>query len=220
MPGAETMPDGRMPQSGTVMTLPQQATGVAPAKRPHNHQPSVIRIATGDEEEDIFRLCRELHDENGYYFKFSEAKVRENLRRAFNKRGAMIPVIGPKGAIEALGYVSIEQFAWSDDWHLSEWFNYVLPDFRRSQHAKTLLQWEKGAADQMGIVLFIGVVSNIRLAAKLRLYRRILGAEGEYGQPGKDVDKFLHACGCAGGYFVYRPKTLYSGPVAENASPH
>jgi hypothetical protein len=217
------MPDGRMPQSGTVMTLPQQqmTASAAPAKRPHNHQPSVIRIATGDEEEDIFRLCRELHNENGYYFKFSESKVRENLRRAFNKQRAMIPVIGPKGAIEALGYVSIEQFSWSDDWHLSEWFNYVLPDFRRSQHAKTLLQWEKGAADQMGIVLFIGVVSEIRLAAKLRLYRRILGAQEESAGPsGKDVDKFLRACGCAGGYFIYRPKTLYSDLVAGNASPH
>lgn len=199
------MPDGRMPQSSGAMTMETMA---APTKRPHNHQPSVIRIATGDEEEDIFRLCRELHNENGYYFAFSEHKVRENLRRAFNKQRAMIPVIGPKGAIEALGYVSIEQFAWSDDWHLSEWFNYVLPDFRRSQHAKSLLQWEKGAADQMGIVLFIGVVSDVRLAAKLRLYRRILGAEAASSDPpGKNVDQFLRACGCAGGYFLYKPRS-------------
>jgi hypothetical protein len=205
------MSDERMQQSGAAASV---------KKRPHNHTPSVIRIAGGDEEEDIFRLCRELHKENGKYFRFSEEKVRANLRRAFNKQRAMIPVIGPKGGIEALGYVSIEQFAWSDDWHLSEWFNFVLPDFRKSQHAKSLLVWEKDAADQMGIVLFIGVVSDVRLAAKLRLYRRIFSADAAPKEvpPGKDIDNFLTSCGCAGGYFVYKPKILYTDRVSDGAS--
>jgi hypothetical protein len=130
-------------------------------------------------------------------------------------------VIGAPGAIEAIGYVSIEQFAWSDDWHLSEWFNYVLPDFRRSQHAKALLQWEKDAADQMGVVLWIGVVSEVRLAAKLRLYRRIFGNGTVPKMPaGVDVDAFLSSCGCAGAYFVYEPKTRYSDRVAKEGAPH
>jgi len=207
------MSDIRMPAAATA--------AVKDASRIHVDKPSIVRIATGDEEEDIVRICKELHAENGQYFKLSEAKVRANLARAFNKKGAMLPAIGPPGRIEALGYVSIEQFAWSDDWHLSEWFNYVLPDYRRSQHAKALLQWEKDAADMMGVVLWIGVVSDIRLAAKLRLYRRIFGTGPVHKMPpGVDVDNFLSACGCAGAYFVYEPKTRYSDRVAMEGSPH
>jgi hypothetical protein len=193
--------------------------------RKDNHDFSPIRIATGDEMDDIFRICKELHTENGQdYFSFSPDKVKKNLERAFNKERAMVPCIGPKGRIEALGYVSIEQFAWSDDWHISEWFNYVLPDFRKSQHAKALLTWEKNAADSMGVVLFIGVVSNVRLAAKLRLYRRVFGeglgtaVDKRCAQAGLDIDKFLLSCGCAGGYFVYKPKILYSDRVNADAS--
>src|SRR5260370_367856 len=83
-----------------------------------------------------------------------------NLRRAFNKQLAMVPVIGRKGAIEAAAYVSIEQFAWSDDWHISEWFNYVLPDFRKSRHAQALLIWERDASENMKKVLWIGVTTE------------------------------------------------------------
>jgi hypothetical protein len=203
-------------------------------KHPPNKDLSVIRIATAEEEDDIFRICKMLHEENGYYFSFSADKVRANLQRAFRKDRAMIPVIGPPGRIEAIGYVSIEQFAWSDDWHLSEWFNYVLPPYRNSQHAKALLIWEKGAADRMGIVLYIGVVTNARLAAKLRLYRRIFGAntikvngrpfDSLYDATGKrikfDLDDFLTNCGVAGAYFVYKPPKLYSDRVAAEGSPH
>ena len=189
---------------------------------------SPIRIATGDEMDDIFEICKDLHAENGtQYFSFSPDKVKSQLERAFTGKLAMIPCIGPPGRIEALGYVSIEQFAWSDDWHISEWFNYVLPDFRKSRHAISLLTWEKNAADRFGVVLFIGVVSNVRLGAKLRLYRRVFGggigaADSKRLQAmGFDVDKFLLACGCAGGYFAYKPKTLYRDRVeATGAPPH
>ncbi len=204
--------------------MPATATATVKLLPVHNRTPSVIRIATGDEEEDIVRICKELHAENGKFFAASDEKIRFNLARAFNKKGAMLPAIGPKGAIEALGYVSIEQFAWSDDWHLSEWFNYVKPDFRKSQHAKALLRWEMGASDQMGIPLWVGVVSDIRLAAKLRLYRRVFGVAAlPFKLPaGVDLDAFLASCGCAGAYFCYEPKTRYSDRVAaaEGTAPH
>lgn len=208
------MSDVRVP-TGQGVKRPQAHTET------HNAAPSRIRIAERDEEEDLVRICRQLHEENGRYFSFSEKRVREQLARCFNKQRAMIPTIGEKGAIEALGFVSIEQFTWSDDWHLSEYFNYVLPEYRRSQHAKALLKWEKDAADQMGIVLFIGVVSETRLAAKMRLYRRIFGKESVVKMPpGLDVDGLLAASGVAGAYFVYEPKMRYADRVAAEGAPH
>jgi len=187
-----------------------------------NREFSRIRIAEADEEEDLVKICTQLHAENGSkYFALSEARVRANLRRAFNKQLAMVPVIGRKGAIEAAAYVSIEQFAWSDDWHISEWFNYVLPDFRKSRHAQALLVWERDASENMKKVLWIGVTTEFKLAAKLRLYRRVFGEklliggrppDRLYSAEGKrlviDIDHILASSGCAGCYFVYKPRSM------------
>jgi hypothetical protein len=179
---------------------------------------SRIRIAQPAEEEDLVRICRQLHEENGSkYFSLSEAKVRANLQRAFNKQRAMIPVIGDPGKIEAIAYLSIEQFAWSDDWHISEWFNYVLPEHRQSRHARELLIWERNAAENLKCILWIGVTSEVRLAAKLRLYRRVFGNKLTManGRPiprdfDFDIDHFLLSCGCGGCYFVYKPQSMLS----------
>lgn len=200
------------------MTTLDMSKQIAPNKK-DNHTFAQVRIAQPDEEDDIYRLCVELHKENGSaYFTLSERKVRQNLERAFTGKLAMLPCIGPKRRIEALGYISIEQFAWSDTWHLSEWFNYVLPEYRKSRNAKTLLEWEKGAADSCKLLLWIGVTSENRLAAKLRLYRRVFGSDLIPLSPGIkkamslgfDIDSFMLSCGVAGCYFVYKPKSLYS----------
>lgn len=184
-----------------------------------NHAFAQVRVAQADEEDDIYRLCIELHKENGNkYFSLSEYKVRKNLERAFTGKLAMVPCIGPKRRIEALGYVSIEQFAWSDDWHISEWFNYVLPERRQSRNARTLLEWERGASESLKLLLWIGVTSEEKLAAKLRLYRRVfgndlikLGYNLKKDMPsGFDIDRYLLSCGVSGCYFVYKPKSLYS----------
>ena len=225
MSGAAPLSEGRVSGPGDSMKVDVTVTEFkyAPPSRDKavdngkdNREFSRIRIAEADEEEDLLRICKQLHVENGSrYFTLSEAKVRANLQRAFNKQLAMIPVIGRKGAIEAMAYLSIEQFAWSDDWHISEWFNYVLPAHRKSQHAKELLIWERNASESTKRILWIGVTSEFKLAAKLRLYRRIFGQalstpDGRPVPKGFDIDYFLLSCGCAGGYFVYKPKSMLS----------
>jgi hypothetical protein len=184
-----------------AMTM-TDAPGAADARKiPQNHAPSEVRIAGPEEEADIMAMCFELWRENGL-FSYSEAKVRAILRRSFERKGGMVAVVGPPGKLEAMICLLIDQYYYTDDWNLNEVWNYVRPAYRRSQHAKTMVQWAKGMADHLKLRLFIGVVSNERTEAKIRMYRRV------FGEP-------------AGGYFVYTPKVLYSsGQAAGTASSH
>ena len=90
--------------------------------------------------------------------------------------------------------IQLDQPWYSSDWMLVELFNFVHPAHRRSTHAKSLIGHAKGYADQLGIPLVIGIISNHRTEAKVRLYRRMLPKAGEF--------------------FTYRP-----GDVASHRSP-
>jgi GNAT superfamily N-acetyltransferase len=165
-----------------------------PDSVPHNHQPSVIRIAQRSEEAELIEVCRELWEENGL-FSFSEDKVRAILQRSFDKNLAMVGVIGAPGKIEACACLLITQFYYSDDWHIEELWNYVRPPYRRSEHARAMVEWAKEMSDRLGIKLVMGVVSEDRLIAKIRLYRRFFG----------EVP--------AGMYFCYDPKKIRKANV-------
>lgn len=138
-----------------------------------------VRIAVPSDEEAIMTLCRMLHEENGQ-FSMSESKVRDGLQQAFNRLGGLIGVIdGPVG-LEGVILLNIGQIWYSDDWMLEEMFNFVHPDHRRSTHAKRLIQFAKDTADHLKIPLMIGVLSNERTEAKVRLYERMLPKSGAY----------------------------------------
>jgi GNAT superfamily N-acetyltransferase len=184
-----------------LLSGPPSLEAMREKKPSPNYDPSIIRVAEWEEAEDVFKLCQELHAENGI-FSFSAQKIRAHLKRAFDRKGAMVAVIGKKGAIEAAMFLSIDQYYYTEEWNLGELFTYVRPAYRRSQHAKSLLEWAKGASDNLGLRLFVGIVTGERLVPKLRLYFR----------------QFISP---AGVFFVYTPKTLYSaGQTAGNASSH
>lgn len=147
---------------------------------------SVVRTAQPREEEDIMQVCRELHEENGL-FDMDETMVRAMLRRAFDRRGGIIGVIGGPGAIEAVIFLIISNFWYSQQPHLEELFSYCRPQYRRSGHAKSLVEFAKRCSDELYMPLVIGIVSNIRTEAKVRLYRRQLsepaGAFFVYNSP-------------------------------------
>jgi hypothetical protein len=175
------------PMSASLILKPRAALD-APKKR--GNQESVLRIAQATEEDDLMQFCHELWEENGKeFFSFDAEKVRGHLRRSFEKRGGLFAVIGEPGKIEAGALLLIDPYYYSSDFALFELFAYVRPDFRASRHAKTLITWATKMADKLSLLLFIGILSSVRTAAKVRLYRRVLGDP-------------------SGAYFVYRPKSL------------
>jgi hypothetical protein len=159
--------------------------------------PPVVRLASRDEEEEIMEMCREIHSENGLV-SMDEGKVRQMLHRAFNKEGGIIGIIGKPGALEAIIMIVMTNFWSSNETHLEELFSYVRRPFRtkfngpdtiKMPHAEALVLFAKKCSDEIGVPLVIGVITNKRMAGKVRLYRSILGYP-------------------AGAYFVINPKWI------------
>jgi GNAT superfamily N-acetyltransferase len=147
-----------------------------------------VRIATQTDRQEIWRLLLQSHNENGL-FTLSPRKVDFLLDRVLNPqlihpedpgpRGE-IAIIGEPGALEALAFILIGSFWYSEDFHLEELIVYVSPEYRKEGHAKNLIEWMKATADTLGIKLITGVMSNHRTEAKVRLYERQLPKIGAF----------------------------------------
>jgi hypothetical protein len=133
-----------------------------------------VRIALPQEEENVMELCRRLHSENGI-FSLNEDKVRDNIRKCYERKGTIVGVIGEIGKLEACTCLCISDMHYTNDWHLMELWNYVAPEYRKSRNAEALIEFAKGCAEKMGIPLFTGIITETKLSGKVRLYRRRLG---------------------------------------------
>lgn len=121
-------------------------------------------------------LSRMLWNENGL-FSLDEDRVRAILHRClYPNGGGIMGVIGGPGKLEGMICLLLSQFWYSSEWVLEEVFNFVHPEYRKSKHARLLLAFAKHSAEACGIPLSIGIVSNKRTEAKVRLYRSELGA--------------------------------------------
>jgi hypothetical protein len=134
---------------------------------------SPVRKAILADKSQIMDMCEENHRDNGQ-FALDPTKVEAMIDRAFNGGGAIIGVVG-KNQIEGMMVLLISQFWYTSDWCLEEIQNFVRPQFRKSTHAKDMINFGVRCSDELGIPLVIGVVSNERTRAKLELYRRQLG---------------------------------------------
>lgn len=139
---------------------------------------SRVRIADERDEEELMELCHHLHGENGL-FKLSEHRVRDMLRKALigpiERRWGICGAIGERGSIEGAIYLSVSSEWYSDDLCLMEMFNFVIPQYRKSNNSRDLIAFAKHISERFGIPLMIGVLSNQRTEAKVRLYRKQLG---------------------------------------------
>jgi hypothetical protein len=150
--------------------------------------PSTVRVAGPKDFDEVWRLLMQSYSENAL-FPLSEDKVKWFVNRALfpdsiakddsGIRG-VIGVIGPVGALEALVFVIIGSFWYSDAKNLEELLVYVDIRYRRSEHAKTLLGWMKEQVNKTGIPLVTGIMSTTRTEAKVRLYERMLPKIGAF----------------------------------------
>lgn len=138
-----------------------------------------VRLAVPADEDKIVAMIKLLHDENGL-FPLSERRVRDYMQRFFQKQGALIGVVGPEGDPVGSIYLEIGQPYYSECWYLNEAWNFVHPDHRRSDYAKQLLGWAKKMSTDMHLPLMIGIVSNHRTEAKVRLYEKQLEKAGAF----------------------------------------
>jgi hypothetical protein len=149
-----------------------------------NNAPSVVRLATPADEDQLMVLSHLLHEENGI-FSMDDDMVLDTLRQGTERKGGIIGVIGTPEHLEGMIFMQVSNFWYSRQPYLVELFNFVHPEHRRSNHAKALIDFAKSCTDDK-LKLVIGIISNERTKAKVKLYERSLG------QP-------------AGAFFVYPP---------------
>lgn len=143
-----------------------------------------VRLAVPEDIPELMELMRTACNEDGTH-PIDEEKVFAMLQRYFYKQGALVAVIGEVGQPVAYLLMVIDQIWYSTDYQLLELSLFVHSDHRRSDYAKQLMAFSKQASQGLDLDLTIGVLSNERTAAKVRLYQR------QFAQ--------------AGAFFVYHP---------------
>lgn len=139
-----------------------------------------VRLAELSDLPELMRLTQIACEEDGQH-SYDPEKVLGVLRLHFEKRGGIIGVIGEKGE-ELKGYLimTISPVWYSQDYHIQELSLFVAPDHRRSNYAKQFMQFSKQTSEIMNLDLTIGVLSNERTEAKVRLYKRQFPSAGAF----------------------------------------
>lgn len=137
-----------------------------------------VRLASREDADSIMQCLRMMHDENGL-FTLAEDRVRNIIGQAFDPPDGLQPpiigVIGKPGDVEATMCLTLSQFFYTDQYHMTDLWCFIRPDSRKKNHIQTLLNFAKSCADQVGVPLFTGVISNKRTEAKVRIFSRHFG---------------------------------------------
>lgn len=159
--------------------MPSIIPNTEPTKKPEN-----VRIARPVDERKIFDLLLLLYDENAI-FPMVDEEVIATINRGVNNDAGMIGVIEKNGEIIGTTGLFLEKYWYTNTWYLSEYWNFVHPDYRRtnedgSVYAHDLIDFAKWVNENMGVVLSMGIISTHRTQAKVRLYGRKLTQVGAF----------------------------------------
>lgn len=134
-----------------------------------------VRAAKPEDFSEIMRLCRLLYAENAAAnvdWPAVEAVVIDGV----NGLQSCLGVIGkPGGELCGMILLRISRMWYSPDSMLEELFNFVPAEHRKDHNARALVSFAKDCADRLETPMLIGIISNHRTKAKIRLYERTLG---------------------------------------------
>ena len=150
----------------------------------------VVRIGTPEDVHAMMDLAMMACDENGFVNPDKE-KLLSEIWQGLVRNHGIVGIIGKPGEqIEGAVLLRIGAMWYSHDLVVEEKAIFVHPDYRKSKNgrAKALCEFSKQVSNELGIPLMIGVLSNHRTQAKVRLYER------QFGPP-------------SGAFFLYGAKT-------------
>ena len=136
-----------------------------------------IRIGVPADVHDIMELALQACDENGFVEPDAD-KLLAEIWAALNHDNGLVGVIGENGSKpEGAVLLRIGSMWYSHHRVLEEKAIFIHPDYRSAKggRARRLCEFSKQVADELGIPLIIGVLSNHRTDAKVRLYERQFG---------------------------------------------
>lgn len=158
-----------------------------------------IWLCGPDDVHEVMQLAMLACDENAL-LKPSEEKLLYGIWPGLVRENAICVAIGKEGGqIEGVMLLNIGQLWYSAEMILEERAIFIHPQFRRGKvgRAKKLAEYAKHVADMLELPLVIGVLSNERTEAKVRMYSRVFGSQ-------------------AGAFFVYGAKTGHHGVESIN----
>ena len=136
-----------------------------------------IRIGTMEDLDPMMELAMMACEENGFVNP-NPTKLLEQIYAALVQDHGLIGIIGkPNEKIEGAVLLRISKMWYSDQDILEEKAIFIHPDYRNAKggRARRLVEFSKEASDYLKIPLIIGVLSNHRTEAKVRLYERQFG---------------------------------------------
>jgi GNAT superfamily N-acetyltransferase len=157
-----------------------------------------VRIGKPEDVHNLMDLAMKACEENGFSNP-NPQKLLSEIWSALNLAHGIVGIIeGEDGIIEGAVLLRIGPTWYSDDQVLEEKAIFIHPDYRSAKggRARRLCEFTKQVADQLGIPLLIGVLSNHRTRGKVKLYER------QFGEP-------------AGAFFLYNARTGALRQAAE-----
>jgi hypothetical protein len=148
-----------------------------------------VRCAIPDEVDEVMRLALAGCEENAFV-PYETDLVLQDVWAALNLQAGLVGAIGPVGGrLEGAVLLRVGTVWYSRSPTIEERAIYVDPEFRQAKggRAARLFEFSHYIADSLGLPLTIGVLSDERTAAKIRMYSRSMGPQD-------------------GAYWVYWPK--------------
>ena len=149
-----------------------------------------IRIGTPEDLDAVMEIALAACEENGF-LNPNPQKLLAEIWPALHQDHGIIGVIGKAGGpIEGVVLLRVGTMWYSDDKVLEEKAIFIHPKYRSAKggRAKRMCEFSKMASDKLGYPLIIGVLSNSRTEAKVRMYKR------QFGEP-------------SGAFFLYNART-------------
>lgn len=137
-----------------------------------------VRVGTPQDVDAVMEIAMMACEENGFV-QPSPERLLSDIWPALNLDEGIMGLIGPKGTKEVQGAVllRIGHMWYSDQRAIEEKAVFIRPEFRSAKggRARKLCEFSKQTADELGMPLIIGVLSNHRTTGKVRMYQRIFG---------------------------------------------
>lgn len=160
-----------------------------------------VRIGTPNDLDAMMAIAMAASEENGFV-EPDPGCLLEHIWPALHLDHGVVGIIGKPGErIEGAILLRLGPTWYSTRPILDEKAIFVDPEFRAAKggRAKKLAEFAKTYSEQLGVPLSIGVLSNERTEAKVRLYTRVFGAP-------------------AGVYFLYNARTGINREEASEAA--
>ncbi len=158
----------------------------------------VVRVGKPEDLDAVMRIAR-LAAAEGALLDYEEGVALQTIYESLHLHNGIMGVIdGEDGELEGTVLMRIGP-PWSGRTQfIEERSIFVHPAFRKSngKRARRLIEFAKWTAQRLEMKLMIGVLSNERTAAKVRMYERILGKP-------------------AGSFWLYNPHEEMTGGTTE-----